>query len=160
MAVWEQDRIPGERQRHALGLWLTRRKLATAAYMPGQRARRQLRGRAAFWEVFNFNLAANQTLESRVALTTTFIWIATSASTTVGGTAANPGVRVQVVDVKGKKRMMVIGANDICFGGRSNAPMFHRQPYRFRIGNSILVRCQNLQNAAQVAQVVLYGVMD
>ncbi len=160
--IWHQDRYPSLTQtgRHALGMWLTFRKLATSAWMPGQKWRRDLRGRIPFWFVFDFPLVANQTLEKRNTLTTAFIWIASMISTAVGGTPSNPGTRLQVIDIKSRRRMNVMGFNDTNFAGNAQHPFIQRRPYRFVENNTILARMVNLQNSANTAQLVFYGVMD
>jgi hypothetical protein len=57
MSVWNRDRIPGAAGRHALGLWLTYRKLASSGYVPGQLARAPLKWKYPAWYVLNFSLA-------------------------------------------------------------------------------------------------------
>lgn len=164
MSVWNQDRIPGQRGRHALGLWLPRRKLASAAWVPGLRARKPLYGKRYFALVFDYVLPANQTLERRFSVTSDYIWWGITISSSVGGTSANPGFRVQVLQIppnrKSGNRMSRTGVNDVNFGGSAKDPFLLRKPYRFRGGSSILIRVQNMQNSSNTIQVVLHGGQD
>lgn len=158
--VWQRDRIPAAANRYALGCWLPSRKIAAAAYVPGARERKPLRGGRPYFYVFNFSLAANQTFENRVSVPADFIGYALMVSSTVGNTQANPGARIQMLDAKRKKRFSIIGLNDAVFGGSAQNPFLLRKPYRFHAGGEILVRAQNLQSSANTVQVVLHGVQD
>jgi hypothetical protein len=160
MSIWQQDRIPGAVNRYALGTWLPRRKLASGAFVPGQRAKRQLRGGRPFWVVFDFPLGANQTREARQTIPNDFILTHLMVSNTVGGSAANPGSRLQIFDAKVKKRFSVMPSNDTNIAGSAKDPFILRRPYRFRSGATILVRAQNLQSSANTVQLVMHGVQD
>jgi len=174
MSIWDQFRsnIP---PRHPLGVWLSRRKLWSRAFVPARKDRAQLRGRRPFWVVFGgvttvggvpgpVTIPANQYVELRYVCQNDFIWYATMINATVGGTAANPGVRVQLRDLstqpgKGKK-FSGTGANDINFGGSAQDTRYLRKPYRFHAGHTIAVKILNLQNASNNVQLVLEGVQD
>ena len=168
MSIWNQDRFKGPR-RHALGLWLSTAKLASRAYVPSLRDRRQMRGRRPFWEVFggaagDVTIPANQWVELRQVCQSDFLAHTLMVSTTVGGTGANPGCRVQIRDMStqpGKgKRFSIVGVNDVNFGGSARHPFSLRKPYRFHAGHTILVRIQNLQASANGVQVVIAGCVD
>lgn len=160
MSVFDQDRIPGVPGRYALGLWLPRRKIASSGFVPGQRSRQLLRGGRPYWYVFNFTLGASQTLESQQSCPTDFIATAIYISDSAGGTPTNPGCRLQLFDTKRKKRMSLVGINDVNFGGTARDPFILRRPYRFRAAANILMRVQNLQTSSNTVQVVLQGVQD
>ena len=160
MSVWNQDRIPGIGNRHALGTWLQRRKLASAAFVPGQRAKRQLRGGRPFSIVLNFTLIANGTSETRQSIPNDFIATHYVISNSVGGTPSNPGCRVQLFDTKVKKRFSLMPVNDVNFAGSAKDPFVLRRPYRFRAGGTLLARAQNLQSSANTVQLVIHGVQD
>lgn len=174
MNIWDQFKtnIP---PRHPLGLWLSRRKLWSRAFVPARKDRVQLRGRRPYSVVFGGNTAvgnvpgpvtipASQYVELRYVCQSDFIWCATMINTTVGGTAANPGVRVQLRDIstspgRGKK-FAGIGVNDSNFGGSAQDTRFLRKPYRFHAGHTILVKILNLQTQSNNVQLVLEGVLD
>jgi hypothetical protein len=160
MSIWNQDRVPGAENRFALGCWLPRRKMASAAWVPGLRARRKFVGGRPVFMVFDFSLAASQTLESKVPVSSDFICYELMISVSNGGTQTNPGARVQVLDSKGRKRFSIVGVNDTNFAGAAKSPFILRHPYRFHANGTILMRCQNLQTSSNVVQVVLHGVQD
>lgn len=161
--------------RHKLGVWLSRRKLWTRAFVPGRKDRVQLRGKRPFWMTFGgvtsvgnvpgpVTIPANQMVELRQFCASDFIWYAAMINTTVGGTASNPGVRVQVRDLssqpgKGKK-FSLTGVNDINFAGSAQDTRYLRKPYRFHAGHTIVVRILNLQAVNNNVQLVLEGVQD
>lgn len=168
MNIWDQFKtnIP---PRHPLGVWLNRRKLWTRAFVPARKDRVQLRGRRPFSVVFGgptgpVAIPANQYVELRYVCQSDFIWYASMINTTVGGTAANPGVRVQLRDLstqpgKGKK-FSGIGANDSNFAGSAQDTRYLRKPYRFHAGHTIVVKILNLQAVSNNVQLVLEGVQD
>jgi hypothetical protein len=109
-------------------------------------------------------IGANQWVELRYVCQNDFIAYASMISASVGGTAANPGVRVQIRDMsttprKGKK-FSLVGVNDSNFGGSAQDKSFFRKPYRFHQGHTIVCKIQNLQNSSNNVQVVLEGVQD
>jgi hypothetical protein len=166
--IWDQFKtnIP---PRHPLGVWLNRRKLWTRAFVPARKDRAQLRGRNHFSVVFGgptgpVTIPANQYVELRYVCQSDFVWYAAMINTTVGGTAANPGVRVQLRDLstqpgKGKK-FSGIGANDSNFAGSAQDTRYLRKPYRFHAGHTIVVKILNLQAVPNNVQLVLEGVQD
>jgi hypothetical protein len=166
--IWDQfkSNIP---PRHPLGVWLSRRKLWTRGFVPGRKDRVQLRGKRPFWMTFGgvtgpVTIPANQWVELRQVCQSDFICYSMMINTTVGGTAANPGVRVQVRDVssqKGRsKKLSLTGVNDSNFAGSAQDPRYLRKPYRFHQGHTIVVRIQNLQAASNNVQLVMGGVQD
>lgn len=165
MNIW--DRFKSNiTPRHPLGVWLNTRKLWTRAYIPARKDRVQLRGRRPFWMTFGHPVVipANQWKELRQFCQSDFIWFASMVNTTVGGTAANPGVRLQIRILssqpgKGKK-LSITGVNDSNFAGTAQNPRYLRKPYRIHAGQTIVVRIQNLQNATNNVQFVMEGVQD
>jgi hypothetical protein len=173
MNVWDRfkSNIP---PRHRLGLWLSRRKLWTRAFVPSRRDRVDLRGKQPFWVVFGaldsnnaqggVAIAANQTKELRYVCQNDFIWCTGTVSTSVGGTASNPGVRIRIRDLstqpgKGKK-FSLSEVNDINLAGSAQDSRFLRKPYRFHAGRIIAVSIKNLQSSTNNVQLVLEGVQD
>lgn len=174
MSVWDDRYKSNIPPRHRLGLWLSRRKLWTRAFVPSRRDRVQLRGKQPFWVVFGgldsnnaqggIAVAANKWVEKTYICQNDFIWTSTMVSASVGGTATNPGFRILVRDIptggRGGKKFSLGGVNDINFGGSAQDTRFLRKPYKFFAGRVIAVRIQNLQNSTNNIQVALEGVLD
>jgi hypothetical protein len=173
MNIWDQfkSNIP---PRHRLGVWLSRRKLWSRAFLPSRADRVQLRGKRPFWFTFGgidsngvegaVAIPANQYVELRHVCQSDFICYGMMISSSVGGTGTNPGIRVQVRDMSATprkgKRFSLTGVNDTNFGGSAQNPRYLRKPYRFHAGHTILVKILNLQGQTNNAQVVLEGVQE
>jgi hypothetical protein len=155
VSVWQKVQNAGLPMRHALGLWLTHRKLASPGYVPGPQARQALAGKLPYWYVFDFNLAARQTTELRAVTSKNFYLLAV-----LGNPAPQTTFRAQIFDAKRKKRFSDRGMNDANLVGIAALPFLLREPYQFAPLSPILVRVQNVSNAANAGQIVLYGMVD
>lgn len=158
MSVWQKAQNAGLPLRHALGCWLTYRKLASGGYVPGPQSRQPLAGKLPYWYVFNYNLAARQTLEYRAVTSKNFYLLAIMGDSNVGAAAGN--FRAQIFDAKRKLRFSDRGVNFPNLVGQAAGPSFLRVPYRFEALSPILVRVQNADAAPNSGQIVLYGMVD
>ena len=153
MSIWDRERIPGVTGRHALGLWLTYRKLASAGYVPGPLARRPLKFKLIAWYPVNFALAARLNAEDRVVTSTDF-WI----TQLVGSSSLAPGFRVQLYDSANNQRLgdPLNFANGL---GSAARPFILRKPYKLTCRTPLLVRVQNqdVSGATNNIQVVVIG---
>jgi hypothetical protein len=131
--------------------------------------RAQLRGKRPFWVVFGSptgpaTIAANQYVELRYVCQSDFIAYASTISTSVGGTAANPGARVQIRDLSTQpgrgKKFSLTGVNDSNFAGSAQDKSYFRKLHRFHAGHTIVCRILNLQSSSNQVQVCLEGVLD
>ena len=146
--------------RHALGLWLTYRKLASSAYVPTAQARQALGGgKLPYWYVFNYNLAARQTLEYRAVTSKNFYLLAMTGDSNVGQ-QGTPGFRAQIFDGKRQMRFSDRGVEMANLVGNAQGPAFQRVPYQFQPLSPILVRVQNTLAIPNAGQIVLYGMVD
>lgn len=159
MSVWQNVANAGLPLRHALGLWLTYRKLATSAYVPSAQTRQPLAGKLPFWYVFNYNLTARQTMEYRAVTSKNFYLLAIMGDSQVGLPGA-PGFRAQIFDAARKMRFSDRGVEMANLVGNAQGPAFERVPYRFEPLSPILVRVQNTLAVANAGQIVLYGMVD
>lgn len=170
MNIWDsyKSKIP---PRHALGVWLNRRKLVSRAFVPKRKDRVQLRGKPVFFVVFGgvtgpVTIPANQFVELRYVCQNDFIWYASMISASVGGSSSNPGVRVQLSEVstqpgRGKRfGPRMLGTNDANFAGSAQDTRYLKKPHRFHAGRTIIAKIQNLQNSSNNVQLVLEGVID
>ncbi len=161
MSVWDSQRAAGLAPRHALGVWLTYRKLATAAYVPGEQSRLALRYKTRLDYVLNFSLAARLNSEDRIVTADDF-YLLTLVGTSVDSVTGLPlaaGFRVQLYDT-GSKQRLGDPLNFANYLGSAQRPHIFRKPYRFCKNTPILVRVQNSDVSASTnnIQVVLGGV--
>ena len=164
MSVWNRERVPGIAGRHALGLWLTYRKLASAGYVPGEVSRAFLKFLPIKWYVLNFALTARLNSEDRFVTTSDF-WL----TSLVGSSSLAPGFRLQMYDTAARVRLpdgswkkgQRLGdplnfANGL---GSAQRPFLLRKPYRFTCQTPVLLRVQNqdVSGATNNIQVVAFG---
>lgn len=153
MSVWKRERVPGLPGRHALGLWLTYRHVASAAYVPGEVARAPLRYKVPAWYTLNFSLAARLNAEDRIVTSTDF-WLVEL----IGSSTLAAGFRLQMYDSATNKRLgdPLNFANSL---GSAQHPFIERKPYKFLCRSPVLVRVQNqdTSGATNLIQVVAYG---
>jgi hypothetical protein len=161
MSVWDETRAAGLAPRHALGVWLTYRKLATAGYVPGERSRLLLRNKTRLDYAVNFSLAARLNAEDRIVTAGDF-YLLTLVGTSVDSVTGAPiaaGFRVQLYDTWRKQRLGD-PLNFRNYLGTGQQPHILRAPLRFPKNTPILVRVQNADTSASTnnIQVVLGGV--
>lgn len=153
MSIWQRERVPGITGRHALGLWLTHRKVASAAYVPGEVSRAPLKFLTPGWDVVNFNLAARLNGEDRIVTPRNY-WL----TYLLGSSTLAAGFVVQLYDSATKQRLgdPVNFANAL---GSAQRPFILRKPYHFEKPSPILIRVQNLDTGgvSNRIQVVLMG---
>jgi hypothetical protein len=137
MSIWDRERVPGITGRHAPGLWLTYRKLATAGYVPGALSRAPLKFKLAAWYVVNFSLTARLNAEDRVNTPPGF-WL----TMLLGSSSLAPGFRVQLYDSNKNQRLgdPLNFANEL---GTAQRPWIFRKPYYFETRSPLLIRVQN-----------------
>ena len=153
MSVWNRERIPGVPGRHALGLWLTYRNVASAGYVPGEVSRAFLRYKVPAWYPVNFALTGRLNSEDRIVTSTDF-WLVEL----VGTSSLAAGFRLQMYDSAANKRL----GDPLNFGnslGSAQHPFILRKPYKFTCRSPVLIRVQNQDttNATNLIQVVAYG---
>lgn len=153
MSIWDRDRVPGVTGRHALGLWLTYRKLASAGYVPGPESRKPLKFKVAAWYPVTFALAARLNAERRIVTSTDF-WI----TAILGSSSLAPGFRFQMYDSANNQRLGDV-LNFANGAGSAQRPFILRKPYRLTCRTPLLVRVQNqdVTVATNNIQVVVMG---
>jgi len=153
MSIWDRDRVPGIPGRHALGVWLSYRKLASAGYLPGALSRAPLKFKVPAWYPLNFALTARLNAEDRIATAPGF-WLVCL----IGSSSLAPGFRMQMYDSEKNQRLgdPVNFANEL---GSASRPFFLRKPHYFRTRSPLLVRVQNqdVSGATNNIQIVVMG---
>jgi hypothetical protein len=153
MSIWTRERVPGITGRHALGLWLTYRNVASAGYVPGEVSREFLKFKVPAWYPVNFSLAARLNAEDRISTVTDF-WL----TYLVGSSSLAAGFRFQLYDSANNQRL----GDPLNFGaglGSAQRPFILRKPYKFTCRTPILVRVQNqdTSGATNNIQIVAVG---
>ncbi|SRR5216684_189958 len=153
MSIWDRDRVPGITGRHALGLWLTYRKLATAGYVPGALSRAPLKFKVPAWYPVTFALTARLNAEDRITTTPGF-WLVYL----IGSSSLAPGFRLQLYDSEKNQRLgdPLNFANGL---GSAARPFILRKPHFFTTRSPLLIRVQNqdVSGATNNIQVVAAG---
>lgn len=155
--IFQNQRIPGMRTRWQLGHWLTYRKLATAAYLPGQRDRLRLHGKQPHWYTFDFpSLGPRLNAEQRVSMTDDFVIVLITATGTAEG-----GFSLQLYDSGRKERFSYVMESSRNAAGSARHPFFLKHLYCVTPKTPILIRVQNAdtENANSI-QVALHGVTE
>jgi hypothetical protein len=161
-----QDRVPGTPGNHALGFWLTYRKMATAAYVPGQKSRMALIGRQPFWYNLGFPnttfapMTPNENEDDRITVINDFILLAILGSAVDTTGAINSDFAIQLIDSgKGERwQEVLMNATNIC--GTARHPFYLRRPHKVNAGSPIICRFQNFHPTNNnMPQVTLFGVL-
>jgi hypothetical protein len=159
MSIWDRERVPGVTGRHALGLWLTYRKLASAGYVPGPLSRAPLKYKLAAWYPVNFSLAPRLNAEDRVTTPPGFWLVALMGSSVLTPANTPAQFRLQLYDSEKNQRLgdPINFPNEL---GSAARPWIFRKPYYFRTRAPLLVRVQNQDTTAgqtNLIQVVAMG---
>ena len=159
-SVFSQDRVPGTPGRWALGLWLTNRKLASAAWVPGQKFRNGMIGRQPYWQPFNFpSLAANTNAEDRISVTNDF-WVVALMACGVQAGAVHQNFNMQIFNSGEDEPWQYTISPAGSVAGLASQPFLLRRPQLVRGGTPMLCRVYNQQPGANSnIQVVMYGVL-
>lgn len=162
-----QDRVQGMPGRWALGLWLTYRKLATAAWVPGTRSRLALYGRQPFWYAFGFPngtfaaMAPNTNQDDRVTVINDFLMLAIMGSAVDAVTGAvNFDFTCQLFDAGVQESWTQFMSPSANVGGTAAHPFILRRPHMIKAGSPIIARFANNHpvNNNQ-PQITLFGVL-
>jgi hypothetical protein len=155
MSIWTRERVPGVTGRHALGLWLTYRKVISAGYVPGEVSRSFLKYKVPLWYPLNFALTGRLNSEDRI-VTSSDAWL----TYLMGTSSLAAGFRLQIYDSATNQRL----GDPLNFGnslGSAQHPYILRKPYCFHCRSPILIRVQNQDTTAAVNNIqvvcVLYG---
>jgi hypothetical protein len=162
-----QDNSFGLPGNWALGLWLTYRKMATAAYVPSKRARLALYGRQPFWYTFGYPNGTFQAMtpfsnqDDRVTVINDFLLLAIQGSAVdqVTGTT-NFDFTVQLIDTGMNEPWTQFIAPMALVGGTAAHPFILRRPHKVLAGTPMLARFANVHAANNnLPQVSLFGVL-
>jgi hypothetical protein len=155
--------VPG---RHALGFWLSSRKLSTSAYIPSQRSRLALAGRQPFWYNLGFPnttfsvMAPNSNQDDRITVINDFLLCGMMGSAVDSTGAVNFDFAVQFQDQGKKERWQEVLINVANLCGTAQNPFFLRRPHKINAGSPLICRFQNFHATNNnMPQVTLFGVL-
>ena len=168
--VFQQDRVPGVPGRWALGLWLTYRKLATSAWVPGQRFRQGLVGRQPYWFNLGFPNATfapmppDSNQDDRVTCINDFIVLAMmgSAIGTEGGAGFPNFDFAALLFDSGAQELWTETMSDAANNfGTAQHPFILRRPHLVKAGSPVIARFTNFHPGPNNnnPQITLFGVL-
>jgi hypothetical protein len=131
------------------------RRTNQQVYQLGKVHQPGLDGYGPMWETVSFVLPAFGTRQARISVQRDFHLIGLVGS----ATGAN-GYRLQMFDVKKRRRFSDRGFGHFNLLGGQGSVLFLRRPYRFDEPNSqLLIMAQNLDTVQSTVQLVLYGLV-
>jgi hypothetical protein len=166
--VFQQDRVPGMPGRWALGLWLPSRKLASSAWVPGQKFRMGLVGRQPYFFYLGFpnpNFAAmapQSNADDNVTSINDFIVLAILASAVDSAGAVNQDFSAQIFESSNQLDSLwtQAQANAGSLGGSGQNPFVLRRPHYVRAGTQLICRINNFHAVnSNNPQITLFGVL-
>jgi len=129
------------------------RRTNQQVYQLGMKRQFGLEGYAPMWECVSFVLPPLGTREARVNLQRDFHLMGM-----VGSSTSVNGFRIQMFDVRKKRRFTDRGFGHFNLLGGQGSVLFLRRPYRFNEPNAqILVIAQNYDTVTATEQIVLFG---
>jgi hypothetical protein len=162
-----QDHSFGLPGNWALGLWLTYRKLATAAWVPSKRSRLALYGRQPFWYTFGFPngqftpMAPFSNQDDRVTVINDFLLLAIQGSAVDAVTGAtNFDFTVQLLDSDADEPWQQFISPIKLIGGTAANPFILRRPHKIAAGSPLIARFANSHPVNNnLPQLSLFGVL-
>lgn len=165
--VFQQDRVPGVPGRWALGLWLTYRKLASSAWVPGMRFRMGLVGRQPFWFNLGFPnatfaaMAPDTNQDDRVTCINDFLVLAMMGSAVDQVTGVvNFDFSAQLFDSGAQELWTEVISGAANNFGTAQHPFVLRRPHMVKAGSPIVARFENFHAVNNnLPQISLFGVL-
>jgi hypothetical protein len=166
--VFQQDRVPGVPGRWALGLFLTYRKLASSAWVPGQKFRMGLVGRQPYWFNLGFPnpnfsaMAPSSNADDNVTSINDFIVLAIMAGAVDSAGAPNTDFSAQIFESSGELDSLWTQAqsNAVSLGGSGGHPFLLRRPHYVKAGTQLICRINNFHAVnPNNPQITLFGVL-
>lgn len=156
---WKQGRVHDVAMYPPLGAWMSRRKLASAAWVPSQSIRLQLAGAHGYFYQFPcVNLAAGETQLLRVTITEDFWLFATLGNGTSNLGAAGGTFRLQLYSDENAYKHSKYGINQKNACSLATEPGLNMFPHFIRGGSPMNCRIQNLDGTnPNKVDVCLFG---
>jgi len=142
-----------------LGAWMSRRKMASAPYVPPQWARIAISGTHAFFYNFaQFQLTAAQTLLGRLTITEDF-WLQTIMAKSTSALAGSSGTfRALIYEDETAYKYSKYAVNQPNLASSASEPGLFRIPHFIPKGTVVNCRVQNLDGAnPNNVDICMYG---
>jgi hypothetical protein len=156
---WKQGRVAGVAMYPPLGAWMSRRKLASAAWVPPQWIRLALAGAHGYFYQFpRVTLLAGETQLLRVTVTEDFWQIATLGNGTSALAAVGGSFRLQIYEDELAYKHSKYGMNQKNAVSIASEPGLNMFPHFIAAGSPVNCRVQNLDGAnPNTVDVCLFG---
>jgi hypothetical protein len=156
---WKQGRVANVPMYPPLGAWMSRRKLASAAWVPPQWIRLALAGAHGYFYQFpRVTLLAGETQLLRVTVQEDFWQIATLAASTSALAASAGTFRFQVYEDELAYKHSKYGINEENGTSDATEPALNMFPHFIAAGSPINARVQNLDGAnPNTVDICLFG---
>jgi hypothetical protein len=156
---WTQGRVPNVPMYPPLGAWMSRRKFASAAWVPSHSIRLQLAGAHGYFYQFpRATLAAGETQLLRVTITEDFWLVATlgASSSDLPGSAGK--FRLQVYEDESAYKHSKYGINQTNVTSNASEPGLNMFPHFIKSGSPVNCRVQNLDGSnSNKVDICLFG---
>jgi hypothetical protein len=156
---WTQGRATGVPMYPPLGAWMSRRKLASAAWVPSQWIRLQLAGAHGYFYQFpRVTLAAGETQLLRVTITEDFWMVATLGASSSALAGSTGTFRLQIYEDESAYKHSKYGINEENATSDATEPALNMFPHFIKNGSPVNCRVQNLDGAnPNTVDVCLFG---
>ena len=162
MSIWTPGKIPGVGTRHALGLYLNYRKLASGVAIPSQVERLQLHGKVANWfTMFDAAVPFGETVNGDFAGQGNVRILALMGTVSVlDVTDSRALCAVQFYDAGKQILWSAQPVNFVNQLGTASNPFWLRSPYVMAPNTHLQTQVQNLFTRDVTAQVIAFGYQD
>lgn len=157
---WRIGRVSGVPMYPPLGAWQSRRKLASAAWVPYQKYRMMLAGAHQFWYQFpELVLSASQTKLTRITVAEDF-WLLCIMSRSTSALGGGSGTfRASFNEDDNAYKYAKYAVNQPNIAPNAQEPAFLRIPSFICAGTAVTAKVQNLDGAnPNTVNICFYGV--
>jgi len=145
---WIQGRVDGVKPFPPLGAWMSRRKIASAPFVPPQWARIALHGTHLFFYNFpQFQLLAAQTLLGSITMTEDFWLLAIMKNSTSALAGSSGTFRALIYEDEASYKYSKYALNQPNLASNAKEPGLLQLPHFIAKGTTVNCRVQNLDGA-------------
>jgi hypothetical protein len=138
-----------------LSYWLSYRKTITDYYVPDPRWAKEFYGKPHIWYSWAFDLQPQQTLEYSQSMRNPSWLISCN-----GYANQTAGWQGRILHVRRHRQIQTLYADQALMIGSGSYTYFIREPYRVRMGDSIILAVKNVSTSVLTGQMVMEAVED